>query len=57
MPTTYFDSHTTDNTSLLNFAMDLTPLALDDQLDVEEFTLGYVRRLEKDVQSRLKAYL
>jgi hypothetical protein len=24
---------------------------------VEEFTLGYVRRLEKDVQSRLKAYL
>jgi LmbE family N-acetylglucosaminyl deacetylase len=54
---TYFDSHTTDSTSLLNFAMDLTSLAHDDSLDVEEFTLGYVRRLEKDVQQRLKAYM
>jgi LmbE family N-acetylglucosaminyl deacetylase len=54
---TYFDSHTTDSTSLLNFAMDLTPLVLDDQLDLEEFTLGYVRRLEQDVQQRLRAYL
>lgn len=54
---TYFDSHTTDNTSLLTFAMDLTPLAHDDSLCVEEYTLGYVRRLEQDVQQRLKAYL
>jgi LmbE family N-acetylglucosaminyl deacetylase len=54
---TYFDSHTTDKTSLLSFALDLTPLILDDQLDVEEFTLGYVRRLEKDVADRLKRYL
>lgn len=54
---TYFDSHTTDKTSLLSFALDLTPLILDDQLDVEEFTLGYVRRLEQDVASRLKRYL
>lgn len=54
---TYFDSHTTDKTSLLSFALDLTPLVQDDQLDVEEFTLGYVRRLEQDVASRLKRYL
>lgn len=54
---TYFDSHTTDKTSLLTFAMDLTPLAHDDSLCVEEYTLGYVRRLEQDVQKRLKAYL
>jgi LmbE family N-acetylglucosaminyl deacetylase len=54
---TYFDSHTTDKTSLLSFALDLTPLVEDDQLDVEEYTLGYVRRLEKDVGERLKRYL
>ena len=54
---TYFDSHTTDKTSLLTFAMDLTPLAHDDSICVEEYTLGYVRRLEQDVAKRLKAYL
>ena len=53
---TYFDSHTTDKTSLLTFAMDLTPLAHDDSIDVEEYTLSYVRRLEADVQKRLRAY-
>ena len=54
---TYFDSHTTDNTSLLSFALDLTPLVEDDQLDVQEYTLGYVRRLEKDVAERLKRFV
>jgi LmbE family N-acetylglucosaminyl deacetylase len=54
---TYFDSHSADNTSLLNFAMDLTPLAHDNQMDVEEYTLGFLRRLEMDVKKRLKAYL
>jgi LmbE family N-acetylglucosaminyl deacetylase len=53
---TYFDSHTTDKTNLLTFAMDLTPLAHDDTIDVEEYTLSYVRRLEDDVRKRLKAY-
>jgi len=53
---TYFDSHTTDKTSLLTFAMDLTPLAMDDSMCVEEYTLGYVRRLEDDVRKRVRAY-
>jgi LmbE family N-acetylglucosaminyl deacetylase len=53
---TYFDSHTTDKTSLLTFAMDLTPLAMDDAMCVEDYTLGYVRRLEADVKKRLSAY-
>jgi len=50
---TYFDSHTTDSTSLLTFAMDLTPLVVDDTLDPAEFALGFVRRLEADVGTRL----
>jgi LmbE family N-acetylglucosaminyl deacetylase len=54
---TYFDSHTTDNTSLLTFAMDLTPLAHDDTLDVKEYALNYVRRLEKDVSDRIENHL
>jgi LmbE family N-acetylglucosaminyl deacetylase len=53
---TYFDSHTTDKTSLLTFAMDLTPLAHDDTMCVEEYTLNYVRRLEEDVRKRVRAY-
>lgn len=53
---TYFDSHTTDKTSLLTFAMDLSPLAHDDTIDVEQYTLAYVRRLEDDVCKRLRAY-
>ncbi len=53
---TYFDSHTTDGTELLNFAMDLSPLVRDDTMDIEEFTLGFVRRLMLDVQRRLSTY-
>ena len=54
---TYFDSHTTDKTESLNFAMDLTPLALDDSLCIMEFALGYVRRLEEDIRAKIKAFL
>jgi len=54
---TYFDSHTTDNTSLLTYAMDLTPLVHDDTLDVEKYTLGYVERLLDDVRDRLRKYM
>jgi LmbE family N-acetylglucosaminyl deacetylase len=53
---TYFDSHTTDNTEMLNFAMDLTPLVNDDSMDVEAFTLGFVERLMDDVRSRLQSF-
>jgi LmbE family N-acetylglucosaminyl deacetylase len=54
---TYFDSHTTDKTSLLTFAMDLTPLIQDDTIDVEEYTVGYVQRLEADVRDRVRRFL
>jgi hypothetical protein len=54
---TYFDSHTTDKTSLLTFAMDLTPLVMDEKMSVEEYTLGYVNRLADDVRDRLKRFM
>jgi hypothetical protein len=53
---TYFDSHTTDGTAMLNFAMDLAPLVQDDTMDVEAFALGFVERLMEDVRTRLKSF-
>ncbi len=54
---TYFDSHTTDKTSLLTFAMDLTPLVKDETIDIEEYTVGYVQRLEADVRQRIRKFM
>jgi len=54
---TYFDSHTTDKTSLLTFAMDLTPLVKDETIDIEEYTVGYVQRLEADVSQRIRKFM
>ncbi len=53
---TYFDSHTTDSTSLLTFAMDLTPLIQNDGLSAEEFTMGFIDRLKNDVRDRLRKF-
>jgi hypothetical protein len=54
---TYFDSHTTDKTSLLTFAMDLTPLTKDDSLCPVEYSVNYVKRLEGDVRDRVKKFM
>jgi LmbE family N-acetylglucosaminyl deacetylase len=54
---TYFDSHTTDKATLLNFAMDLSPLVEDDQLDIEQFSTAFVRRLEADVSERVRRFI
>lgn len=53
---TYFDSHTTDNTSALTYAMDLTPLIEDDSMDPEDFALGFVERLKEDVRTRMQKF-
>ena len=53
---TYFDSHTTDNTSSLTFAMDLTPLIQDDTIDPESFAVEFVERLKEDVRTRIRKF-
>jgi len=50
---TFFESHATDKADALNFAMDLTPLALDDALDVFAYTRELIRRFEDEVRDRL----
>lgn len=53
---TFFTSHATDRATALTWAMDLTPLVRDPELDVETFTLGYLDRLRADVAARLKKF-
>ena len=48
----FFESHATDKADALSFAMDLTPLAEDDNLDVLDYTLGFLRRFESEVRDR-----
>ena len=50
---TYFASHGVDQSTQVNFAMDLTPLVQDPSLDPLEYTLGHVDRLKADVRQRI----
>jgi hypothetical protein len=36
--------------------MDLTPLMHDSELDVTEYTLGYVDRLRDEISTRIRRY-
>ncbi|HUL76635.1 MAG TPA: PIG-L family deacetylase [Vicinamibacteria bacterium] len=49
---TFYESHATDKSDALSFAMDLTPLVEDEKLDVLEYTLGFLRRFEGEVRDR-----
>ena len=54
---TFFSSHTTDASDALAFAMDLTPLAHDDTLDIVDFVTGAIDRFRADVAGKLRARL
>ena len=46
---TFASPHSVDQSSLVSYAIDLTPLIENDQLDVAEYTLGFVERFRKEV--------
>ena len=46
---TFFESHATDETTGLAFGIDLTPLILDPQLDIQTYIRGYIDRFADDV--------
>ncbi|MHB1001659.1 MAG: PIG-L deacetylase family protein [Armatimonadota bacterium] len=50
---TYLSSHSTDTTSALAFAMDLTPLVKDADLDPSAYVSEYVERFAVDVKDRI----
>jgi len=53
---TMFNSHVSDQADMVTFAMDLTPLGHDDQLDVAGYVLGYLDRFRASVQEKLQRY-
>jgi LmbE family N-acetylglucosaminyl deacetylase len=50
---TYLSSHSVDQTTAASFAVDLTPLVENEELDPAEFILGFVDRFKNDVSTRL----
>ncbi|HNY42290.1 MAG TPA: PIG-L family deacetylase [Bryobacteraceae bacterium] len=50
---TYHQSHSVDAAQMLNFAMDLTPLIENDDLDPTVYVEGYVNRFLDEVRSRI----
>jgi len=50
---TFLDAHSTDTFSELCWALDLTPLAHDDTLRVQDFALAKIDRLRAEVANRL----
>jgi LmbE family N-acetylglucosaminyl deacetylase len=51
---TYFASHATDVTTGMNFAMELTPLIMDDAIAPLAFIGDHIARFSADVQSRIR---
>lgn len=50
---TFFDAHSIDGSSMVAYAMDLTPLVVDSRLDIAEFVLSAIHRFELDVREKL----
>ncbi len=50
---TFFESHATDKTTQLIFGIDLSPLVADASLDILEYVLGFVRRMETEIREKL----
>jgi LmbE family N-acetylglucosaminyl deacetylase len=53
---TYYASHSTDISTGMIFAMDLTPLIEDPDRDVAAFVLGLIERFTQDVTDRLARF-
>jgi LmbE family N-acetylglucosaminyl deacetylase len=51
---TYFQSHHTDQADLMTYAMDLTPLVAQPDLDIAAFIDAAIQGLAKDVHSRIE---
>lgn len=46
---TYFSSHRVDNTTGLNYGMDLTPLIENPDLDIQKYALDFIKNFSDDV--------
>ena len=53
---TFHTSHATDRCQGITWAMELTPLVANPELNVADYVREYVFRLEHDVRSRLARF-
>jgi LmbE family N-acetylglucosaminyl deacetylase len=53
---TYHESHSVDASQMINFGMDLTPLVVDDSLDIRDFVQEHLRRFADDVNAKLTKF-
>jgi len=51
---TYYESHGVDVATGMTFAMDLTALVRDPDIDIKEYVAGFVRKFMEDVTRRLE---
>ncbi|MCF7931230.1 MAG: PIG-L family deacetylase, partial [Acholeplasmataceae bacterium] len=54
---TYSSSHSVDQADEIILGMDLTPLIIDDSLDMNAYVLEYIERFKLDVEKRIKKML
>ncbi len=53
---TFSASHAVDTAEALGYAMDLTPLIQNDQLDVVEFVMGHIQNFAQDVTGKIRRF-
>ncbi len=53
---TFFASHGVDESDAQNFAMDLTPLIQNNNIDIEKYVNYYILRFRKDVADRINKF-
>ncbi len=54
---TYYSSHTVDEARQIAFGMDLTPLIVDDTLDIVDYVLAFIQKFNDDVAGKLNRQL
>ncbi|HEU5123216.1 MAG TPA: PIG-L family deacetylase [Verrucomicrobiae bacterium] len=54
---TFFNSHATDKATQLIFGMDLTPLALDESVDIADYTCRFIEKFQADVRQKIQQRL
>ncbi|MDZ4815662.1 MAG: PIG-L family deacetylase [Verrucomicrobiota bacterium] len=54
---TYYQSHHSDQADLVEYAMDLTPLINDPDLDMVKYTTEFIRQFENEVRDEIQKYI
>ena len=54
---TYFVSHGVDEAEGLTFAMDLTPLIKDPDIDIKSYVLQYIKNFSRGIEDTISSVL